>query len=108
MNLKILFMLLVYWSVWLLIITSAYTSVLSDDNVTTTVSLNNSEFGANETVSAGLFSSGLSFSRWFSLAFFGIGLGTSTPVWFSVLFSAWQTIVSVFTIGFVISSIWNG
>jgi hypothetical protein len=38
----------------------------------------------------------------------GIGLPVDTPNTFKVIFFIWQTLLLIFTIGFIVASIWNG
>lgn len=108
MNLKILFMLLMYWSIWIVILSVSGSTILTDAGYSTDAQINSSTLGANETATGGLFSSGVSFGRWFLLVGFGVGLGSDTPGWFQLLITAWQTLITIFSVGFVISSIWNG
>lgn len=109
MDLKVLMLLLVYWVIWIVVLGSGLgTTLLQDKGYSTDAELNESSFGANETDTGGLFGSGVDFGRWFGLAFFGIGLAGSVPSWFAYLITAWQSLVTVLSIGFVISSIWNG
>lgn len=100
-------MLLIYWTVWLLVIALGG-SYLLNEGVTTTATLNDTAIASEETDTGGLFGSGVSFGRYFALATFGIGLPSSTPSWFAMMFFAWQTIVTSLTVGFIVSSIWDG
>lgn len=108
MNLKILFMLLLYWGLWISILSVSGSNVLTDAGYSTNAQLNDSSLSANESGTGGIFSSGISFGRWFLLVGFGVGLGSDAPAWFSMLLTIWQTTITVFTVGFIISSIWNG
>lgn len=75
----------------------------------TNIDLNNSDLTSSEGVEdAGLFSTGVSLGRFFGFVAFGIGLPADTPAWFSIIFFIMQTGITIFTAGFVISSIWNG
>lgn len=65
-------------------------------------------FQSEDLPKGGLFDSGVSFGRFIGIVTFGVGLPEDTPTWFSLLFILWQTIVTIFFIGFIISSIWNG
>lgn len=105
MNLKILFMILVYYSIIGLVLAFG---VSSFGDVESNIDLNSSELTDPEVDTGGLFGTGVSFGRFVSLISIGIGLPADTPIWFTILFSAWQTLVLIFTIGFFISSIWNG
>lgn len=105
MDLKILFMLLVYYS---LISLFFVFGVATMEDYTENIALNTSELQANETDTGGLFSVGISFTRFFAFVGFGVGLPDDTPTWFSLIFIAWQSIVTIMAVGFVLSSIWNG
>lgn len=106
MDLKILFMLLVYYSLISLFFLSAGSEILEGYN--TTVELNTSEMQSGELDTGGLFGTGISFGRFAGMIAFGVGLPNDTPTWFNTMFIIWQSMLLVFTVGFVISSIWNG
>lgn len=109
MNLKVLFVLLMYWSLMGLVLYSVFSVSFNDAGyVLTDGGLNDTDLSTPETDTGGLFTTGVSFGRFFTLMLFGVGLPGSTPVWFVVLFSAWQTLVTILTAGFIISAIWNG
>jgi len=80
--------------------------MFTDYNVN--VELNSSSLVTEEVDSGGLFSSGISFSRFTSLVTLGVGLPVDTPDWFTNLFMMWQIAFLIITIGWFISSIWNG
>jgi len=40
--------------------------------------------------------------------FFGLGLPSDTPAWFSYMFMLWQTGIFILAILFIIGAIWNG
>ena len=107
MNLKVLFLLLVYYGIIGLIFATS-DAVFTDEGFTTDINLNDSSLTSNETGTGGLFNQGISFGRWFGLVFFGVGLPDSTPAFFSSFFIVWQSIITVFGIGWVVSSIWDG
>lgn len=98
-------MLLIYYSVLSLtfVFGSAYLTDYSE-----TIELDDSGLQEEETGTGGIFSIGISVARFFGFVGFGLGLPDSTPTWFQLVFSAWQTILTIFTIGFIISSIWDG
>ena len=106
MDLKVLFILLVYYSLISIFFISA-DSIITDD-YNTTIVLNDSELQDEEIDLGGLFGTGVSFSRFFGFVGFGIGLPEDTPSWFNGIFIIWQSMISIFTIGFIISSVWNG
>lgn len=56
----------------------------------------------------GLFSAGQSFGRFVSLLFLGIGLPNDTPLVFVVIFGVWQTLITILSIGWLISAVWDG
>jgi len=82
--------------------------LFTDEGYTSNIDFNDSSLTANETGTGGLFGSGISFGRWFTMVFFGIGLPSSTPSWFAVIFAIWQSVLTIFGIGWIVSSIWNG
>jgi len=107
MNLKILFMLLIYYTIIALVLGFGV-SVFADKGYTSTIDLNDSDIASSEIDTGGLFGSGVSVGRFITLVTFGIGLPSDTPNWFQIMFISWQTLVTIFTVGFIISSIWNG
>jgi len=70
--------------------------------------LNDSGLSADEVDSGGFFTIGVSVGRFFQWVLFGVGLPLDTPLWFMLMFGTWQTLFTIFTVGFIISSIWNG
>jgi len=108
MNLKILFMLLVYYGVISLFFLVGGSVFTEDNGYNNTIALNDSELADSEIDSGGLFSSGVSVLRFAGFVGFGVGLPDDTPSWFSIIFMLWQTIFSIFAVGFIISSIWDG
>jgi len=109
MNLKILLILLIYYVILSLtfVLGSDIFNEASGYNITDSP-LNSSDLTGSEIDQGGLFGTGVSFSRFFLFVTFGIGLPSDTPQWFTILFFAWQTIITVLAIGFIISSIWDG
>ena len=63
---------------------------------------------AAEIDKGGLFSTGVDFGRFALLLTLGIGLPASVPAAFQIIFAIWQSSILMLTIGFIISSIWNG
>ena len=105
MNLKILWIILIYY-----IFIIAFFSFSGDlyKGYSNDISLNNSKLSSSEIDKGGIFSTGVSITRFVGLVTIGIGLPSDTPVWFSLIFALWQSAWTIFTVGFVISSIWNG
>lgn len=105
LNLKVLFIILLYYT----ILSAVFIAGASEfGGYSSNIALNDSDLTSSEIDQGGLFGTGVSFGRFFTLVSFGIGLPSDTPSWFAFLFGAWQTLVTIFTVGFVISSIWNG
>ena len=110
MNLKILFIIGIYYTIFSLFFIfgdqyfnagSGYTNTINLTNITTGVS-------SAEVQEGGLFSAGQSFLRFFGFVLFGIGLPSSTPTAFMAIFIAWQTLFTILTVGFIVSSVWDG
>ncbi len=106
MNLKILFLIIVYYSILSLVFVFGGAEVFEDYNAT--IDLNETGIADSEIDTGGLFGTGISFGRFIGLVGLGIGLPSDTPTFFMILFAVWQTIFTILSIGFVISSIWNG
>lgn len=107
MNLKILFMILVYYSIISLFFIMSASTGLYDD-YSHNIDLNSTNINPDEIDRGGLFGTGISFGRFAGMVAFGVGLPDDTPAWFSIIFIFWQSIVTILTLGFIISSIWNG
>lgn len=78
------------------------------DQVEVNVELNDSELSSDEVDTGGLFGTGVDFGRFFGFVTIGVGLPDDTPEWFAFMFSLWQIVWLVFSVGFVVSSIWDG
>ena len=63
---------------------------------------------ASEHPDGGLFSIGVSVGRFILFVGFGVVIGADIPAWFAVLFAMWQTVMLIFTVGFIIKSVWDG
>ncbi len=109
MNLKILFLILIYYGSLSLFFFGALS--IPESNAYN-ISINFTDMTVNENevpTDVGLWSSGVNFTRFIQFVAYGIGLPPDTPTWFSVLFFMWQSvIVPFFILGWLISSIWNG
>jgi len=105
MNLKILFTLLGYYAMIIILLTTTGTPFCDIDY---NASINGSELSEDETDTGGLFSVGVSVARFFALVGFGVGLPSSVPSVIATTFMIWQSLITMFTVGFIISSIWDG
>lgn len=105
MNLKILMMLLVYYSI--IVIGFGMGGSLFIDDYTTNIEFNTSALSEGE-IETGLITGIPSFSRFFKFAVFGVGLPDTVPDSFQFLFTIFQSAISLFTIGFIISMFWDG
>jgi len=100
--------LLLYYSVISIFFIFAISDTTAFDSYNNTISLNDSAITSGEQDNAGFFASGISFGRFVGLITIGVGLPSDTPSFVSVFWIVWQSLMTIFTIGFVISSIWNG
>lgn len=108
MNLRILFGIIVYWAVWIIFLTSDMSPLYEEDYNTGTINLNVTSLSEDEQDTGGLFSSGVSFGRFATFTLFGIGLPANYPIWIVYFFGIWQSIITIFTIGFFLDSLWSG
>lgn len=83
-------------------------SVFAANGYNNTIALNDSELSSSEIDSGGLFGTGVSFLRFTGFVLFGVGVPGSVPLFIRLLIAAWQTAITIFTVGWVISSIWDG
>ena len=107
MNLKVLFMILIYYtflSVFFLF--GASEGVYEDFDIN--ASMNNTELTEGEVDTGGLFGTGVSFGRFTMFLLMGIGLGSTVPTWFVIVFAFWQILLNILIIGWIINSIWSG
>lgn len=79
---------------------------LATQGFTSNINLNDTAMTGEEIDAGG--ATGISIGRFISLVGFGVGLPSDTPLFVSVIFIAWQTLLTIFTVGFLISSIWDG
>lgn len=108
MNLKILGILIIYYLLCGLIILAISLVVGTTASQNMTGVFNGTGIQPPETDTGGLFSSGISFGRFFSLLFVGIGLPDDTPTIFMAVFAIFQSAVTFFTIALIIDAIWSG
>ena len=110
MNIKIGFLIVIYYSVISLVYFFGISSgvLVASEGWNTSIDLNSSELTSGEVDQGGFFSTGVSFLRYLAWTVFGVGLGADTPSWFQVIFSIWSLAVTILSIMFVGSSIWNG
>jgi hypothetical protein len=103
MDLRILGALLVYY--FLLIgIAIFFPSPLG---ITTNIDLTNTTLTDADIDKGGFFNTGVDFGRFLSFVGFGVGLPDDTPQIISNLWITFQSMITIFTIGFLLSSIWN-
>lgn len=105
MNLKILFMFLIYYSFISLIFIfgSSYMSGFS-----TTINMNDTSLNSGDIDKGGFFTTGVSFTRYLAFIGFGIGLSADTPSWFQIVYSAFAVAMNIFLIAWIVSSVWDG
>jgi len=105
MNLKVLFVLLMYYGMLasVLLFGGEYFGDYSSN-----IEFNTSELQSDEIDVGGLFGTGISFGRFTAILGFGVGLPPDTPTWFALIFGMWETCMTLFSIGWLISSIWDG
>jgi len=108
MNLKVLFLIIVYYTIISLVFAMGGNIFSESTEYEYENPLNSSDVSSGEIDTGGLFGTGISFTRWLGLVTVGIGLPEDTPNWFEIIFASWQILVLILTIGFIISSIWNG
>ena len=109
MNLKILFLILCYYSIFAIFLLLANPIFNLQEGYSGGIDLNQTgELTSSEIADGGLFTTGVNMGRFFSLITLGIGLPNTLPSWFVVMFMFWQTIMTILSVGFVVAMIWNG
>jgi len=110
MDLKIGFLLAGYYIVisMIFIFGNAVGIFEAGDGYNNTIALNDSSLSSEEIDEGGFFGTGVSFGRFFGWVGFGVGLPSDTPLFFSLLFIAWSTLMTILTIMWIINSIWSG
>ena len=107
MDLKVLAVLLLYYSMLAMFFLAGGT-YLTDSGSGLNGTLNSGNITADELDKGGLFGTGVDFGRFIGLITIGVGLPSDTPTIFSGIFIFIQSSILIFTIGFIVSSIWNG
>ena len=107
MNLKILMGILLYYALISMFFFFGGTTL---DGYSNTANLSAVDITSSNSsyFTPSIFQTQSGFIRFWLFMNFGIGLGAGTPAWFSFIFILWQTAFSIFVVGFIISSIWNG
>lgn len=108
MNFRILFMILVYYSIITIMFAFDTTSVMTGYSTNANVSGMRGNLTAEESGTGGIFSVGVSVARFFGFVIFGVGLAADTPGWFALCFFLWETIISLLSVAFIVNSIWSG
>jgi len=112
MNLKIAMILIMYWSLFTVVYTVGDSVIGNPFSSSGSINadINASGFSSDELDSGGFFSGVLgvftALGRFFEMAVFGLTTGLEGTV--QVLFSTWQLGFTLFTIGFIIDSVWSG
>jgi hypothetical protein len=106
MDLKILSVILMYWTLWTMLCVLVIFPALPTYGLTNSGNLSGLNV-TDEPTSNPLSTVGNFFNFWL-IWNFGIGIGTGAPGWVNVLIMLWQTAFSIFTVGFVLSAFWNG
>jgi len=108
MDLKFGFLIILYYGMLSLFILTSGTALTSQPGFDYNIELNDSSLSDSETDTGGVFSSGLSFSRWFLLVGFGVGLPDDTASGFKIFYFVWTIIINLLVIMWIINSIWSG
>jgi hypothetical protein len=107
MDRKVLFAILIYYGMISLLFFAV--SDLTTAGYSQNISINSSGSSDVDDITEGSFmGAGLNLGRFIAFITLGVGLPEGTPLWFSVLWAAWQTILSVLILSFIINSIWGG
>ena len=101
-------MIILYYSIFVIILVMGSDIFLSSEGYTSTIDLNDSDLSDSEIEQGGFFTVGVSFTRFLGLVTFGIGLSDDTPSSFKFVFAIWQTLITILSVMWFVSSIWNG
>jgi hypothetical protein len=109
MNIKLLFVLLFYWSAWVVVLAAGGSALFSDVNST---GGNITGFTSDPDIidDGGIFGIGgglASLGDFLLFAGFGIGLN-NIPWWVQLPFTVLCTVMSILTIAFLVTIVWNG
>lgn len=110
MDLKILAVIIVYYIMWILAFSLGgnYLTGYTENINSSILTMGNSTLAANEQTDPGLWAAVVSFGRFFGFVALGIGLPGGLPGVIYLFVFLIQTGITIFSVGFVISSIWNG
>lgn len=101
-------MIILYYSIFVAILIFGSDIFLASEGYSSTIDLNDSALSDPEIEQGGFFTVGVSFTRFLGLVAFGVGLGDDTPSSFKLMFALWQTIITILSVMWFISAIWNG
>ena len=105
MDLKILMGILIYWT----FISLLYFGLLqSVPGYTINTNLSLGSVDVNETINTGVIGQYIDWQRFILFTSTGFGIPGTVPVWFQIIFSAWTIIFNIFSLGWLINSIWSG
>ena len=116
MDLKILFGLGVYWTLISLVFgfgisdTTITGNFFNTEGYNSTGTINSTGFSSDEIDTGGFFSGiiGIFTAMGRIIGFYTLGLTPALTGSAQIIFSAWQILLSIFTIGFIISAFWDG
>jgi len=108
LNLKILALLLFYYGILSAFFVIGSSVLPTDANTTTDLSTLSGNVTGSELELGGFFSVGVSFLRFAGFIAFGIGLPADTPTAMVTVFIIFESCLTILTVGFIISSIWDG
>lgn len=109
MNKGILMGLLIYYAlISLFFVFGKGEGMFSDWSDTISLNATNTTDSSASQFSGGIFTTGISFFQYLCFVTFGIGLGTGVPGWFVIMFSMWTICLNIFTMAWLISSVWGG
>lgn len=109
MKLGILLFILMYYGA-ITIVFFGMPSIISagaSSNVNMTT-MSNATLSSGESVGGGLFAAAVDFVRFFGFVAFGVGLSPSVPFFAAFIFAVWESCVTIYTVGFIVDSIWSG
>ena len=82
-------------------------SVFTDAGFNSTININATDITEGETAT-GVFDVLPDLARFIGFVGFGIGIPGDVPEFFQLLFTLFQTTITLLSIGWVVSSIWDG
>lgn len=109
MKIIIGFGIILYYTCWTALFIFNPQLFSEDTGYTNTIDLNETALDpTSELDKGGFFTQGVSFTRFFGIILFGIGLPSTVPTGLIIAVFLWQTVMTILSLLWIFSAIWDG